>query len=1043
MTCKFATKRDFLYLSPEAAAAVMAVGVRHDFAEHATVIATLSVPILAERVQRWPLPAEIPWDQVDIDAWHHEGSHQAVQGSTSSTHWLCAFSQSLESSLNGFVTGRPDKLLPSNCRGRASRTRPREAQLCPVTVRPSRPGEERLRHDFLSQELKRWFVQLRRLQSLQHALRASNPGTNACIYRASLWHSIRTARGFKGGFCSWWRTRTVQLQGSPPSLPEGLPSLDVVSAMFVDYRENFRRFETWSLRKRSQVLTDKYQQSNDHLYRQLRTPAAPQVDTLQLRHCYTVVSVDESSRQVQVDSPIRWKGTSSWFCDGSPVSVSEVDDDHCAVSGTVLLTKDSEIVQTQILSSVSDLQAEFVSLWSSRWQQHDPSCPPDWTRLLAFARAFMPRSPFQVAPLNVDSWLRQVRRFKPRSARGPDGFSKEDLLRMPRSKVEELLSLLQLIEDGHAEWPEQLLLGFVIALAKPNKHQDAQGFRPICLFSVIYRTWASLRARDLIRWLSGLLDPDTMGFLPNRSALDLWTTIQCEVELCLQGGGTSTGFCSDISKAFNNLPRAPLLQTAAHMGCPAQILIPWSHFLAGVRRRFVVRDALSTEIFSNSGFPEGDPLSPAAMLIANGIYHAYMKVSVGSIRALSYADNYSGVGHTDLAVIHGLNAAKTCSEMMGLELDQGKTYVWSTDAGQRARLRALDYTVLDHTRELGGFLRFGKGTRNAGLVRRCQELAPLWQTLSKSRSPLHFKLRVIPSLMWARCLHGVMGCPLSDGHIAKLRASAARAIDSRPSGSSGMLRLAVTGRLEVDPGFYVIWSSLLDFRRCLSAQPGMLLDWQLFMARFDGQLFQGPFSRMVVNMNALGWNVLRPPEFQDHEGLVHHFTQIPHGLLRQLVEHAWLQRVIRLHTHRKTMHDAVSIEPSLLFLDSAQLYPLPVWQPSSLEHSFFRPIMPSLTRPWMACVLVAGLRTTTGIGCVSALHLPASERSVKTSSLPGQICQCASPIICCPRPFLRLLTFGLPCMPYRMARHGIGRIMRLLAGIICLRMAPAPSMSRG
>ena len=310
---------------------------------------------------------------------------------------------------------------------------------------------------------------------------------------------------------------------------------------------------------------------------------------------------------------------------------------------------------------------------------------------------------------------------------------------MPRPKIEELLSLLHSIEAGSSEWPEQLLLGFVIALAKPNKQQDVQGFRLICLFSAIYHTWASI------------LDPDTKGFLPARSALDLWTTTQCEVELCLQGGGTSTGSCSDISKAFNNLPRSPLLQTGTHMGCPAQILGPWNQFLSGVRRRFVVRDALSAEIFSNSGFPEGDPLSPVAMLIANGIYHAYMKVSVGSIRALSYADNYSGI----LAVIHGLNAALACTEMMGLELDQAKSYVWSTSAEHRARLQALDFTVLDHACELGGFLRFGKGTRNAELVKRCQALAPLWQTLTRSRSPLPLKLRVIPGKMWARCRHGM------------------------------------------------------------------------------------------------------------------------------------------------------------------------------------------------------------------------------------------------------------------------------------------------
>ena len=132
----------------------------------------------------------------------------------------------------------------------------------------------------------------------------------------------------------------------------------------------------------------------------------------------------------------------------------------------------------------------------------------------------------------------------------------------------------------------------------------------------------------------------------------------------------------------------------------------------------------------------------------------------------------------------------------------------------------------------------------------------------------------------------------------------------------------------------VIWSSFQDFRRCLRAQPGMLSDWQLFIDRFDGQFFQGPFSRMLTNMNGLGWTILRPPAFQDHEGLVHNFTQVPDALLRQLAEHAWLQHVARLYTHRKTMSDAVSLEPSLLLLDSARMPALSTARVSQERFSF-------------------------------------------------------------------------------------------------------------
>ena len=65
--------------------------------------------------------------------------------------------------------------------------------------------------------------------------------------------------------------------------------------------------------------------------------------------------------------------------------------------------------------------------------------------------------------------------------------------------------------------------------------------------------------------------------------MDMWLTVQSELELALQGNASSTGFCSDISKAFNNLPRLPLLEVAAQMGFPAEVLVPWRKFLARVR----------------------------------------------------------------------------------------------------------------------------------------------------------------------------------------------------------------------------------------------------------------------------------------------------------------------------------------------------------------------------------------------------------------------------------------------------------------------------
>ena len=88
------------------------------------------------------------------------------------------------------------------------------------------------------------------------------------------------------------------------------------------------------------------------------------------------------------------------------------------------------------------------------------------------------------------------------------------------------------------EWPEQLLLGLVCSLDKRNQRQDAQGYRPICLFSIlsiIYRTCSGIRARQLLRIVADLTDRGALGFLPQRETADLWYSLEAMVELAAQG----------------------------------------------------------------------------------------------------------------------------------------------------------------------------------------------------------------------------------------------------------------------------------------------------------------------------------------------------------------------------------------------------------------------------------------------------------------------------------------------------------------------------
>ena len=72
-TCKHATFRDFIWVSPEIAPLLSKVEVRDMFAELGTPVASFAVPVEPIPRSIWPLPSVIPWDQVDVAAWRLAG----------------------------------------------------------------------------------------------------------------------------------------------------------------------------------------------------------------------------------------------------------------------------------------------------------------------------------------------------------------------------------------------------------------------------------------------------------------------------------------------------------------------------------------------------------------------------------------------------------------------------------------------------------------------------------------------------------------------------------------------------------------------------------------------------------------------------------------------------------------------------------------------------------------------------------------------------------------------------------------------------------
>ena len=234
-------------------------------------------------------------------------------------------------------------------------------------------------------------------------------------------------------------------------------------------------------------------------------------------------------------------------------------------------------------------------------------------------------------------------------------------------------AILESVESLEADWPDQLKTGLCLALAKTEQASTAEAHRPIVVFSICYRTWAALRAKQLTYQLLPFLPNGEFGFLPNRETGQYWLGLQASVEHMLQLGLDFTGLSTDLRRAFNTISRPLTAALGAHMGVTDSIMIPWQSFLRTCRRRFQLGNTVSSPAYSSIGVPEGDSLSVFAMIQLDAAFHKFMQVFAPGVRSLSYVDNLALTASCSSDLAQGWVTLESFFELWGMSTDPKKT----------------------------------------------------------------------------------------------------------------------------------------------------------------------------------------------------------------------------------------------------------------------------------------------------------------------------------------------------------------------------------
>ncbi|CAJ1442427.1 unnamed protein product [Effrenium voratum] len=384
------SRPDRLYISPELAAFFTAAHYEAWFADHGALHGVFQIPDNHPSYWAWPLPAQLPWEEADIQTWHasFQPSLNDTQPTLDPTSHYKHLGYLYETSLDHHLSEHSHIRLPPACLGRGQRLQPVRRQPQAPILRSSRPGEEHLASDVISRAVLRWFRQLRRLQSMHHALKAGGQGPTHQLYRTELWHAILHAPGFQPTFCEWWPTRKHQFQGSPPHLPLYAPSLDLMHNIYNDFRYNFRSFESWNLRQKSKCNQARLQQHHHRIFKAIKPAMREPMDRLVEKHTVAILAVSADGTQIHTDASLESRPHATWWVDGTPATVKQLSQDTFEVESDLLLVKGQQLHQHHHLSSESQIHSTLEQFWQKRWSKHADLPQEAWKRIFGFVKAY-------------------------------------------------------------------------------------------------------------------------------------------------------------------------------------------------------------------------------------------------------------------------------------------------------------------------------------------------------------------------------------------------------------------------------------------------------------------------------------------------------------------------------------------------------------------------------------------------------------------------------------------------------------------------------
>ena len=921
-TCKQTTRKDYVFLSPEIQPFVR--GVRIDwsfFPDHAVILVELANFGKHQSIPLWRKPGNIDYNCIkDINL----QSLEAFQISTNENmdrQYRQVFEE-FESRVNAAMLEKGHQGLLSSQKGRATTTAPKVVKQELAPIKPGRKGDITSQFAGTSLSHSRWTRQVRRLEHFARCVRSEKRSPDMCEHQANLWGRIWKASGFPEGFSSWYASVPHPFEYAPTFLPVNIPTEIEAFAILQVMTHEYRHLEkTLGEERRQQALARRLNDQN-LIFQDVREESQAMVQTLVVDKAYVVSQVESTEETTKVHTQDElpqsiqevWVGKTK--CIPQQVEKSAVTISH----QTEIQTGDNVTVSA-LTSDIHEMFKAFEDEWKPRWQRHCPDQNERWETIVNFAKQSLPKCNWTLPDITIDDWNKVLRAKRRKTAKGPDGVSREDLLLLPPDLTQHILCIIKQVENGKP-WPSQMMIGLVSALAKSPTAQRVHQYRPITVLTLCYRVWASIRAKQCLKLLAEIVPFSLMGNIPKRSPKMMWFHIQACIEMAHHNRQEIAGSVIDIVKCFNLLPRFPLMQVAEHIGLPSCVIVPWKKALSQIHRKFSLRGGVSPGLESTTGYPEGCPLSVVAMAIGNVICEHWMKHRYPTVQTWSFVDNIETVCPSAVEAIESMDKLSQFCELMDLPVDSEKSYCWANDPIGRKIILQEEKKVVKFGRDLGGHMNYCKYLTNKTITEKIENLQLFWKRLSRACAPALLKERAICVAAWPRVFYSIAIAPIGPAHYEKLRTQVMRALNHKQHGANPLLQVSCICPPKCDPECFALLETITTFRQCSTVENA----FPVLQALSDGaKVTPGPCSALLKSIFKLGWSWNPLGFINDAFGIPLQLMTCPVQELKERVILSWQHRVLNEVERTRETFDGLSKSDVRLTIGNTK-----VWKPDEL-----------------------------------------------------------------------------------------------------------------